>query len=154
VKARRARRERTAVAKAVASFLAEAGTAATSIGQVVAESSWLYHALPSIISYLDAPKTLGELQLAAGAAKPGYDLHHIVEQSSAAEDGYPRKKIEASDNLVSIPRMKHWAINGWYQTENADYGRVSPREYLKGKDWDERKRVGLEALTKFGVLKP
>lgn len=61
--------------------------------------------------------------------------------------------IDASDNLVSILRMSHWEINPWYQTRNSDYGDVSPREYLSGKDKDERRRVGLEALMKFGVLK-
>ena len=83
----------------------------------------------------------------------GYDVHHIVEQSSAADAGYPRKMIDGPDNLVSIPRMSHWEINAWYQTRNSDYGDVSPREYLSGKDWDERRRVGLDALAKFGVLK-
>jgi len=37
-------------------------------------------------------------------------------------------------------------------TPNADFGGMSPREYLSNKDWAERYRVGLEALKKFGVL--
>lgn len=142
---------RTAIAKAVAIWLAEKAVGAS---EVIAKSSWLYHAIPYINSYLDAPKALEELQQDASTPRAGYDRHHIVEQTSAEEAGYPRRKIDAPDNLVRIPRMKHWEINAWYQTENADYGRISPREYLSGKDWDERRRVGLEALIKFGVLKP
>jgi hypothetical protein len=121
---------------------------------LVAKSSWLYPALPYISSYLDAPKNLGELQEDALTSKLGYDRHHIVEQSSAEADNYPRSRIDAPDNLVRIPRMKHWDINRWYETKNRYYGDVSPREYLRGKDWEERRRVGLDALIRFGVLKP
>jgi hypothetical protein len=143
--------ERTAVAKVVAAYLLEKGLA--NAGEYIAKSSWLYNAVPYINSYLDAPKSLDELQAGASSSRLGYDVHHIVEQSSAEEAGYPRKLIDSPDNLVSIPRLRHWEINAWYQTRNADYGDVSPREYLSGKDWDERRRVGLEALIKRGVLK-
>ena len=57
-------------------------------------------------------------------------------------------------DVVSIPRMRHWEINAWFQSENANYNDMTPREYLVGKDWDERTRVGLEALRMFKVLKP
>jgi hypothetical protein len=143
--------ERTAIAKTVAAYLLEKGI--TNAAEYIAKSSWLYNAIPYINSYLDAPKSLEELQADASTPKLGYDVHHIVEQSSAAEAGYPRKMIDAPENLVSIPRLSHWEINAWYQTRNSDYGDVSPREYLSGKDWDERRRVGLEALSKSGVLK-
>lgn len=146
--------ERTVIAKAVAVAVAEAGANASAIFDMVKEISWLYHAWPSIVSYLDVPKSLEDLQRAAEVARPGYDRHHIVEQSSAELDNYPRRMIDDPDNLVSIPRMKHWEINAWYQTRNSDFGDVSPRDYLRGKDWDERRRVGLRALKRFGVLKP
>ena len=84
----------------------------------------------------------------------GYDTHHIVERTSAEEDGYPKSRIDAPDNLARIPRMKHWEINAWYQTKNDRFGNVTPRDYLRGKDWDERERVGIEALTTFKVLRP
>jgi len=144
-------RDRTAVAKAMAIWLAEKGLAAT---DVIAKSSWLYYAVPYISSYLDPPRTLQELQDATATPKTGYDVHHIVEQSSAAADGYPRKQIDALDNLVRIPTMKHWEINAWYQSLNEDFGGMSPRDYLRHKDWDERYRVGLDALSRYGVLRP
>jgi hypothetical protein len=50
--------------------------------------------------------------------------------------------------------MKHQEINGWYQSSNPDFGGVTPREYLSGGNWEVRGAVGLEALEKFGVLKP
>ena len=62
--------------------------------------------------------------------------------------------IDAPDNLVRIPTFKHWELNAWYQTPNADYDLLSPREYLRGKDWAERTRVGLDALIDLGILEP
>jgi hypothetical protein len=104
--------------------------------------------------YRDEPKTLEELQRAVSRPKRGYDIHHIVEQTSAEQDGFPRSVIDAPNNLVRIPRLKHWEITGWYMTKNKAYGGPSPRAYLRGKGWDDRTSVGLDALAKFGVLKP
>lgn len=146
--------ERTAIAKAVAIAIVEAGVEASDILEKVKQASWLYAVWPTIVSYTDAPQTLGELQRNALTARAGYDRHHIAEQSAAEEAGYPRKRIDAPENIVSVPRMKHWEINAWYQTRTEEFGRLTPREYLSGKDWNERQRVGLIALRKFGVLKP
>ena len=143
--------EQTGVAKELALWLAEMGLSAF---DVIARGSWLYDSIPNIVSYLDAPKSLGELQEDISTPKAGYDVHHIVERASAAADGYPIRRIDASDNLVRIPRMKHWEINAWYQRPNENFGGASPREYLRYKDWDERERVGLDALRQSGVLKP
>jgi len=43
-----------------------------------------------------------------------------------------------------------------YTTYYAQCGvrRAVSKEYLKGKDWSERYRVGLLALNLFGILKP
>jgi len=39
-------------------------------------------------------------------------------------------------------------------TKNDLFNDLSPREYLRSKDWTERMTIGLHALRKFGVLKP
>jgi hypothetical protein len=103
---------------------------------------------------LDEPKTLKELQDAVDDPKPGYQVHHIVEQTAAENDGFSRTEIDARNNLVRIPAMKHREISGWYQTGNKDFSGLSPREYLRGKDLNERYKAGIQALVKFGVLKP
>ncbi|MGB6174904.1 MAG: hypothetical protein WBF43_00860 [Methylocella sp.] len=79
-----------------------------------------------------------------------------MEQTPARDDKkIPDALIDEPDNLVSIPRLKHWEITGWFMRgNNDDYGGLSPREYLRGKSWDERRRVGLDALIDAGVLKP
>jgi hypothetical protein len=124
------------------------------IWAAVEAGSWVYDHKSEINSFFDAAKSLEELQGAANSPADGYDIHHIVEQSSAESDGYPKAQINAPDNLVRIPRWRHWLINGWYQTPNEDFGWLTPRQYLKGKSWDERRDTGIYALKKFGVLRP
>jgi hypothetical protein len=123
-------------------------------GQVVEGASWLFEYEDSIQAYLDPPKTLEELHLAVSNPRKGYEIHHIVEQTSAEKEGFSRSIIDDPDNLVRIPKFKHWQINGWSGRPNPAFGGLSPREYLRGKHWDERVRVGLEALIEHGVLKP
>jgi hypothetical protein len=62
--------------------------------------------------------------------------------------------IDAPDNLVRIPTLKHWLITGRYQTPNPEFDWLSPREYLRGNGWEVRVRVGKRALIDFGVLQP
>ena len=37
---------------------------------------------------------------------------------------------------------------------NPDYGEISPSEYLRDKDRQTRRQVGLDALVRFKVLQP
>ncbi len=109
--------------------------------------------LPTINSYLDHPKTWERLQLNAGS---GYDRHHVVEQWSE-KDGVPRSLIDSRDNVVPIPRLKHWQINSWLGKPNEESldregHEMSPRQYLRGKSWEERYRFGRGVLVRFGVL--
>ena len=115
---------------------------------------WLRDSLQWIRAYNDPPKTLGELQQDAQNPQPGYNIHHIVEQTPATRDGFSDSMIDGPENLVRIPTLKHWQITAWYQTSNPKFDGLSPRDYLRGKSWDERRKFGLETLIDFGVLKP
>jgi hypothetical protein len=115
--------------------------------------SWLRDYHDVIQASRDAPKSLEELQQAVNEPKPGYDIHHIVEQTPAERFGFTRSEIDHPENLVRIPRLQHYQINGWYGTASHEFDRLSPRAYLEDKDWDERYRVGLQALKRFKVLK-
>jgi len=120
---------------------------------ILDQAGWLEPAIDSIRSFADPPKSLEQLQKDVSTPAPGYDVHHIVEQTSALRDGFPSSRVNAPENLVRIPRLKHWMITGWYMMKNDRYGDVSPRTYLRGKSWEERQRVGRDALIKHGVLK-
>jgi len=118
-------------------------------------ASWLSQYLPYIYAYLDAPKTWEELQQNRGT---GYDRHHVVERWSE-NDGIPRDMIYSSENEAPIPTLKHWEINGWLDQKNDDFrdlqGNIlSPRQYLRGKSWEERYKFGIDVLIRFKVLKP
>jgi hypothetical protein len=118
---------------------------------------WLRELHASIMSYKDPPRTLEELRDAVtDHPTSGYDDHHIVGQAARREAGrnFPEAWIDDHDNVVRIPRFKHWQINGWYQRPNERYNGLAPREYLLGRDWNERYRVGLEALIEHKVLEP
>ena len=111
-------------------------------------------AYPYVRAYFDEPKTLAELQAAVSVREAGYDIHHIVEQTPADRDNFARALIDAPENLVRVPTLKHWEITAWFTTKDWRFGNLSPREYLNGKDWSERVRVGRIALIECGVLKP
>jgi hypothetical protein len=140
-------RERTRAVKTIAR------SPMSRVGLILQVASWAKEYAPVIWSYFDSPRSLEELQRDVGDPAPGYDIHHIVEQTSAEQDGFARSQIDAPENLVRVPRLRHWEINAWYQTPNDDFGRLTPREYLRGQDWGERTRVGLDALRLYGVLR-
>jgi hypothetical protein len=141
--------ERSAAARLAAKVLGPAAT----VAEIAKLSTWMVPYATGIISYSDPPRSLEELQDAVSSPEPGYDVHHIVERASALEDGFPMSGVDSRDNLVLIPRMKHWDINSWYQTPNVEYDWQTPREYLSGRNWDVRRAVGLDALKDAGVLK-
>jgi hypothetical protein len=144
-------RDRTAALKVVARRILETGETVVSIGKL---GAWLLTYSSVVESYNDPPKSLEQLQQAVSTPAPGYDIHHIVEQAGAREEGFPKEVINSSENLVRIPRMKHWEINAWYQRPNPDYGWQTPRQYSIGRNWEVRRAVGLEALRIHGVLRP
>jgi hypothetical protein len=116
---------------------------------------WGYKAYPYIRSYFDPPKTLEELRQ---NSKPGYDDHHVVEQWST-RDRMPSDKVESAENIVPIPTLKHWEINGWLGEKNAEFkdavgNKLTPRQYMRGKTWEERYQFGLDVLRRFKVLEP
>jgi hypothetical protein len=117
-------------------------------------ASWVHEFVPYIAAYADSPKTLEELQDAVSTPAIAYDIHHIVEQTPAEQEGFSRDLIDSSENLVRIPTLKHWQVTGWYTKANEDFGGLSPRSFLRGKDWDTRMRVGRDALIDQGILKP
>lgn len=124
------------------------------IGKIVEGVVWASELEPYVSAYLDEPQTLEELQKRVASPAWGYDIHHIVEQTPAENEGFGRDIIDGPDNLVRVPTLKHWEINSWFGTKQEEFGELSPRDYLRGKDWDERTRVGHEVLVKHGVLKP
>jgi hypothetical protein len=147
--------DRTAFMRAAASFLVRnAGLAANVFMVSMYNVDWLKERKDLIEADRDPALPMEVLQDGVGKKRPGYDDHHIVEQTWAEYFGFKRSRIDDPENLVSIPRLKHYQISGWYSHRNDDYEGLSPREYLRNKSWEERRKVGIDALIKFEVLKP
>jgi len=112
--------EEPATAKAVNTFLkaaaywlagvALAGEPAGDFILALEAAEWLSEFRPWIDAYQDPPKTLQELQQDLSPLD-GYNIHHIVEQTPAGQDGFPDSIIDASENLVRIPTLVHWEIS-------------------------------------------
>jgi hypothetical protein len=151
-----AAKERARVLREAGKWLAKiarTGARVETFSKVLEGVSWIRDQIPNIQAYRDAPKSLEELQQAVSkTTTPGYQDHHIVEQNSVrpGEEGM----IDAPDNLVRIPTLRHRQINGWYQETNKDFDGLPPREWLRDKSWEVRRSLGLRALMKFEVLKP
>lgn len=141
-------------AKWLAAFEARRSPAVAAVLAAIGAAEWLRSEWSSIQFYRDAPRTMEELVGRAQEAIPGYHRHHIVEQTQAERDGFPRSLIDSVENVVSVPVYRHREISAWYQRPNVRYGNLSPRDYLRGRDWSERVRIGHQALIDFGVLKP
>lgn len=149
------KKDRNAVAKSIARWGSALLRFDPRVRITVTVGNWLYRELsPLIYAYWDEPKSLEQLQLNARGSRRGYDIHHIVEETAARNAGYPEEWINGPDNLVSIPRLKHWEITAFYMTKNENFDGLSPREWLQDKDWETRMRVGHEVLVKYGVLLP
>ena len=89
----------------------------------------------------------------------GYETHHIVEVHRNSDDppaksnNLSTEELERDASKVRIPYYGHRAISDFYSTPNDEFGGLTPREYLRGKSWDEKYKFGLETMRRFGVLK-
>jgi hypothetical protein len=61
--------------------------------------------------------------------------------------------MQADDNIVRIPSYAHRDITAYYQTKQKALDGMTPREYLRGKSYEERYSYGVKVLRDFGVLR-
>lgn len=109
---------------------------------------------PYVSEYLEPPKSLAQLRADVRIPRPGTEVHHIVEQTSAIRAGYSRGLVDHPDNLIRISTLRHWNTTAWYQTPKERFGDMTPRAYLENQPWDVRYETGLEALRELGILAP
>ncbi|MBS0528195.1 MAG: hypothetical protein JSS22_02230 [Proteobacteria bacterium] len=127
--------------------------AAGALFEALEQAEGLRGETAAIKSANDPPRTLEELQTRARLpSEPGYQTHHIVGQFEQNRLQFGDGLIYSRENEVRIPVVKHMDISRFYSTPNAQFGGLSPRDYLRGKSWDEQMQVGLNVLKRFGVL--
>lgn len=108
------------------------------------------------VSRFDEPMTLDAL-IARTYAKsppgwPGYERHHIVERTPNAGK-IDNDLLESQENVVAIPYYLHRDITDYYSTKCRSLGNRTPRDFLRGKSFEEQYKFGVHALRKFGVVK-
>lgn len=116
---------------------------------------WLGRVFARFLSRFDDPKTLEELEAQVSrsdALSIGYEKHHIVEEGPN-KGNIPDTLLQGKDNIVSIPYYVHRDISDFYSTTNPEYGGKTPREYLRGKSFEEQYQFGIALLRRFGALK-
>ncbi|MEA1677154.1 hypothetical protein [Nitrospirillum sp. BR 11163] len=87
-----------------------------------------------------------------GSAGPGYDYHHIVEQS-AIGDGIPAELVNSTRNIVRMPRILHEEVTAAFNRPAYKGAPMSLREYLKTAPFEERMRKGMEVMRSLGLVK-
>jgi|SRR5579863_1097939 len=115
------------------------------------------HALYSrYVARFDRPMSLDDLLARTYSesppAWPAYEEHHIVEDGPN-EGLIPDSLLQSRRNRVKIPYYIHRDISDFYSTKDDEYGGMTPRDYLRGKSFEEQYRFGLDIMRKFGVLK-
>jgi hypothetical protein len=127
--------------------------------------------LPDVIrSLFDPPKPLGELQsdkpprgfdteaeLRAylGKPPPGYEWHHLIEQSRQYRPDLTnpegiRTWIQNTDNMVRVPVIKHYCISG-LMSEVAMPG-TRFRDMVRAHDPQTQRDIGVSLLRMCGVV--
>ena len=107
----------------------------------------------AIKSANDPAKTLDELQEPVGSkSQGGYHDHHIVGQHAGNRRGSVTTGLTAGKIGCDSPSEAHRHQRMVFEG-NDNFGGLSPRDYLRDKDWDEQMRVGLDRLRKQEVLK-
>jgi hypothetical protein len=101
---------RNAIIKGVARWALRRGLAMLipGVGEVMGLfqlAEWIHDSIPYIDAYLSKPKTLDELNADANDPQDGYDVHHIVEQTPARNNGFPESMIESPGNRVRISTL-------------------------------------------------
>jgi hypothetical protein len=139
---------------------------AQALGEFAQESGvgdWLGTQFGRFLSNFDDPRSLDDLIAREKNNDPprsiGYETHHIVEVHRNSDDplansnNFSPDELESDANKVRIPYYGHRDISQFYSTPNDKYGGLSPREYLRGKSWDEQYQFGLNVMRDSGVLK-
>jgi hypothetical protein len=84
-----------------------------------------------------------------GPAGDGYEYHHIVEQS--AEGDIPARELHSSRNIVRLPKLLHEEVSAEFSRCDPDT-KMSIRDMLKGKSFEERLRAGIKVIRDIGIL--
>ena len=91
-----------------------------------------------------------------GAAGPGYQYHHIVEQGGENEKNIPAEQLHNTDNMIFIPTLVHEAINAkMYDKVDPELDKtdLTYREWLPKQPYSVQRAAGIHIMRQFGIIK-
>ena len=105
-------------------------------------------------SYDDFKKaSLMEAMLKAyGAAGPGREWHHLVEQGGSNETKFSPEQLQSTNNIIPLPGPAHDLVTAEYAKEYDESG-VSVREWLSGQSFEAQRDEGIKILRSLGIVK-
>lgn len=104
------------------------------------------------------PKTLEELRQMPTEDLLGYEQHHIVEQNpqnlaKIIIEKFGRERLDASENLVWLPRFLHEEVTTYYSENLIGPGGPTVRQFANVLSFEQQRALGLGVLRKYQVLK-
>jgi len=89
---------------------------------------------------------------AYGAAGPGKEWHHMVEQGGDNETNFSPEQLHSTKNIIPLPGPVHDLVTAEYASEYDDSG-VSVREWLSGQSFEDQWNEGVKILRRLGIVK-
>jgi hypothetical protein len=94
-----------------------------------------------------------DLEKRFGSPEPGYEYHHLAEQSANGR-ALPPRELNSTTNIIKIPKLLHEEINAEYSMMRDINGvRQSLRQSLNGKNFEELRAVGVDTIRRLGLLR-
>jgi RHS repeat-associated protein len=114
------------------------------------ERLWVHNAcLPS--KYLEGGvgfSSFDAYKSANGPARPGYRLHHIVEQRNVGKFG--SESVHNTNNIVEIDSVVHDKISAYYSSKQRFSEGKTVREWLNAQSFDQQYEFGIQTMRQFG----
>jgi hypothetical protein len=89
---------------------------------------------------------------AYGAAGPGKEWHHMVEQGGDNGTNFSAEQLQSTKNIYPLPGPVHDLVTAEYASEYDKSGK-SVREWLSGQSFDDQYNEGLKILRNLGIVK-
>lgn len=91
---------------------------------------------------------------AEGAAGPGMDWHHIVEQTPGNIRQFGKYLINSEGNLIRLNRAEHARVSAFYSSKQLFTGGKTVREWLSGQSFEKQLSFGKQVLWRMGINAP
>ena len=112
-----------------------------------------FAAFPSYGAFYKGLSLVEIIALRFGAAGPGYQDHHIVEQGGTNGSAFPIQDLQNTENIIRIPTLLHEAVSGVYSKKSEKTGDLTLRFWLQTRDLAEQREEGIEVLKSLGIVK-